>query len=87
MRESGDLGIYPRLHAALRTTLGLSSFNLLRLNIVPVAKLLFVLDDVGWLSLISSFVMKGLAPLTQVHLSAEDLGGSHRGRIEKVKST
>lgn len=85
MRESSDSGICPRLHAP-RTILGLSLFNLLRLNIVLVAELLSVLDDVGWLSLISPFVKKGPVPATQVHLSAEDLRGSHRGRMEKIES-
>lgn len=64
MKELGDLGICPRLHATPHTTSGLSSFNLLRLNIVPVAELLSISDEVGWLALISPFVMKGPAPST-----------------------
>ena len=50
-----------------------------------VAKLLSVSDEAVCMSLNSHVVIKGPSPSTQVHLRAEDFGGSHGGRMEKFE--
>ena len=85
IKESGDSSICPLPYVPPRITSSLSAFNLSRLNIVIVAKLLSVSDEAVCVSLNSHVVIKGPSPSTQVHLRAEDFGGSHGGRMEKFE--
>ena len=50
-----------------------------------VAKLLSVSDKAVCMSLNSHVVIKGPSPSNQVHLRAEDFGGSHGGHMEKFE--
>ena len=64
---SVDLGIWPCSYANPCSHLGLSSFNLSKLNITTISESLFVAEEDSITSLNSPLVVNGPTPLTHIH--------------------
>lgn len=76
MRESGDSGINPLSQVDPCLTLGLTTFNLSKLNIITVTQSLSVSDVRAWDSLTSPFVIKGPDFAIHVYFKPEAFGGN-----------